>query len=85
MKIAVELTLTPVQDDYEPIVVDFIKKIRQSGFAVKENPLSTQIYGDYDQVMDFLKEEIQIAMDAMDRGLLNMKIVKSDRYDHARF
>lgn len=85
MNISVELTLTPIQDDFEPIIIDFIKKLRNSGLTVKENPLSTQVYGDYDKVMDFLKEEIKIAMEAMDRGLLYMKLVKSDRSDYAPF
>lgn len=79
MKISVELTLTPIQDDYEPIVIDFIKAMRRSGLTVLENPLSTQVYGEYDNVMQILQEEIQIAFEAMDRGLLQMKIVKSDR------
>ena len=79
MKISVELTLTPIQDDYEPIVIDFIKAMRRSGLTVLENPLSTQVYGEYDNVMQILQEEIQIAFEAMDWGLLQMKIVKSDR------
>lgn len=79
MKISVELTLTPIQDDYEPIIIDFIKAMRISGLTVLENPLSTQVYGEYDKVMQILQEEIQVAFEAMDRGLLHMKLVKSDR------
>lgn len=85
MEISIELTLTPIQDDFEPIIIDFIKKLRQSRFRVIENPLSTQIYGDYDDVMDFLKEEIKTAMEAMDRGLLHLKMVKSNRSDYKPF
>ena len=51
MNISVELTLTPIQDDYEPPIIHFIKRLRTSGLIVKENPLSTQVYGDYDTVM----------------------------------
>lgn len=79
MNISVELTLSPLQDDFEPHVIDFIKKLRSSGLTIRENPLSTQIYGDYDRVMNVLQEEIKTVMEAMDRGLLYMKIVKSDR------
>lgn len=85
MNISVELTLTPIQDDYEPIIIDFIKAVRNSGFSVKENPLSTQVYGDYDDVMEFLKEEAKTAIEAMDRGLLHMKIVKSNRNNYTPF
>jgi uncharacterized protein YqgV (UPF0045/DUF77 family) len=50
---------------------------------VKENPLSTQVYGEYDEVMTLLNSEIKVAFEAMDRGLIYMKIVKSDRSDYA--
>jgi len=85
MNISVELTFTPIQDDYEPLIIDFIQKIRNSGFTVKENPLSTQIYGDYDKIMEFLQEEVKAAFEAMDRGLLHMKLVKSNRSDYTPF
>lgn len=82
MKISVELTLTPLQDDFEPIIIQFIKKLRSSGLKILENPLSTQVFGDYDDVMKVLTSEIKEAMDLMDNGLLYMKIVKTDRYDY---
>ena len=58
MNISVELTLTPLQNDFEPIIINFIKKLRQSGLTVLENPLSTQVFGDYDEVMDVLTKLI---------------------------
>lgn len=82
MKISVELTLTPIQDDYEPTIINFIKSLRDSGLTVKENPLSTQVYGDYDEVMDLLKTEMKIALEAVERGLLYIKVVKTDRSDY---
>ena len=82
MKISVELTLTPLQDNYEPAIIHFIKKLRASKLKVLENPLSTQVYGDYDVVMGVLKDEIKEALELVDRGLLYMKIVKSDRHDY---
>ncbi|WP_338732608.1 thiamine-binding protein [Mangrovimonas cancribranchiae] len=82
MKISVELTLTPIQDDYEPSIIHFIKKLRASNLNVLENPLSTQVYGDYDEVMKVLTTEIKEAFELVERGLLYMKIVKSDRHDY---
>lgn len=82
MKISVELTLSPLQDDYEPAIINFIKNLRRSGLRVVENPLSTQIFGDYDRVMEVLQEEMKIALEAVDRGLMYIKIVKSDRSDY---
>lgn len=82
MKISVELTLTPLQDNYEPAIINFIKSLRNSGLTVLENPLSTQVYGDYDTVMNLLQKEMKSALEAVERGLLYIKIVKSDRSDY---
>ena len=82
MDISVELTLTPLQDDFEEHIIHFIKRLRASNFTVLENPLSTQIYGDYDQVMQLLQTEIKAVFELMDKGLLFLKIVKTDRSDY---
>lgn len=82
MKISVELTLTPLQDNYEPAIIAFIQSLRASGLTVLENPLSTQVYGEYDAVMNVLQKEMKIALEAVERGLLYIKIVKSDRSDY---
>jgi uncharacterized protein YqgV (UPF0045/DUF77 family) len=83
MDISIELTLSPLQDDYEPAIIDFIKKLRASGLKIKENSLSTHIYGEYEEVMAVLNSEIKSAFEGIDRGLIFMKIVKSDRSDYA--
>ena len=82
MNISVELTLTPLQDNFEPPIINFIKKLRDSGLTVLENPLSTQVFGDYDAVMHVLNIETKIALAAVDNGLLLMKIVKTDRSEY---
>ena len=81
MNISVELTFSPLQDTFEEHIINFIKKLRASGLTILENPLSTQVYGDYDTVMAVLNTEIKEAFELMDKGLLFMKIVKSDRSD----
>lgn len=79
MRISVDLTLSPLQDDYEMHVINFIKVLRASKFSVLENPLSTQIFGDYDDVMLFLAQAIKKSFQDVDISVLNMKIVKTDR------
>ncbi|MEP2058307.1 MAG: thiamine-binding protein [Maribacter litoralis] len=82
MDISVELTFSPLQDDFEQHIIDFIKKLRASELTILENPLSTQVFGTYDEVMAVLNTEIKAAFELMDRGLLFMKIVKSDRSEY---
>jgi len=47
-----------------------------------ENPLSTQVYGEYDEVMKVLNREMKMALEAVERGLIYIKIVKSDRSNY---
>jgi uncharacterized protein YqgV (UPF0045/DUF77 family) len=82
MKISVDLTLSPLQNDYEAHVISFIKALRASKFTVLENPLSTQIYGDYDDLMTFLHKAIKTSFEGVDISVLTMKIVKTDRSDY---
>ena len=79
MKISVELTLMPLQQDFEIPIIDFIKRLRNSKFKVLENPMSTQIYGDYDELMPYLTNEIKASLAQQENAVLNLKIVTSDR------
>ncbi len=82
MNISVELTFSPLQDDFEEHIINFIKKIRSSGLTVLENPLSTQVYGEYDAVMKVLFVDIKEAFEIMNKGLLYIKVVKTDRSEY---
>jgi|TARA_X000000950_G_scaffold41280_1_gene45103 uncharacterized protein YqgV (UPF0045/DUF77 family) len=79
MKVSIELTLTPLSDDFEPSIKTFIKKIRNLNFKVIENPLSTQIFGEYDTLMSCIQETIKETFEEESFVMLNMKIVKGDR------
>lgn len=82
MNISVELTLSPLQDQFDEPVMAFIKSLRASGLRVIENPLSTQVYGPYDEVMNLVQTHLKEAFESFDNGLLLMKIVKTDRSDY---
>lgn len=82
MKVSIELTLMPLQNDFETPIKTFIKKLRASQFTVIENPLSTQIYGDLDLLMPFLTQEIKATFNTVDASVINMKIVKTDRSNY---
>ena len=63
----------------DQVLKTFIKKIRTLGFKVIENPLSTQIYGEYGPLMSSLQNTIKETFDEESFVMLNMKIVKGDR------
>lgn len=82
MEISVELTFSPLQNDFEPPIINLIKALRESGLDIKENSLSTQVFGPYEKVMAVINKEIKLALAAVDHGLLYIKIVKSNRIDY---
>ncbi len=79
MNVSVELTFSPLQDNYEPEIIRFIKALRASGLTVLENPLSTQVYGEYQQVMEVLHREMGRSLEGVEQGVFYLKMVKSDR------
>ena len=79
MNISVELTLLPLNDDFESSIKSFIKKLRTLGFKVLENPMSTHIYGEYDTLMHSLQDLIKKSFENEPSVVLNMKIIKGDR------
>lgn len=79
MNISVELTLLPLKNEYIPPIKRFIKHLKDSGFTVMENPLSTHIYGEYDALMSFLNDEVKAIFEAQESVMLLMKLVKGDR------
>lgn len=56
----VEISMYALSDDYEKKVIDFIQRIKQNkNIRVEVNGLSTQLFGEYDILMDVLKKEMR--------------------------
>tara|TARA_Y100000746_G_C15394319_1_gene403635 strand:+ start:850 stop:1083 length:234 start_codon:yes stop_codon:yes gene_type:complete len=72
----------PLNDNYKDVIKDFILSIRNSELKVLENPLSTQIYGDYDKLIDLLKVKIKDVFSNNEGIMVNLKIVNGDRSNY---
>ena len=60
MQISVDLSLYPLTADYEPPIIAFIQRLQGiEELTVATNHLTTQLLGDYDLVMDTLKEAMR--------------------------
>ncbi len=79
MTVSIDISMYPLHKDFEIPIKNFIKKLRSSGFTTIENPLSTQVYGNYNDVMDWLKENIEEAFLNENNCVFNLKIIKGDR------
>ncbi len=60
MKLSVEISKYPLHQDYIPFIKDFIERLNaHTGLKVITNTMSTQVFGDYDTLMQVLGEEMK--------------------------
>tara|TARA_B100001093_G_C26618982_1_gene923696 strand:+ start:726 stop:986 length:261 start_codon:yes stop_codon:yes gene_type:complete len=82
MKTSIEITLMPLNNDYQEIIKEFIVSLRNEDFKIIENPLSTQIYGDFDKMMNSLIFRIKKYFSIHEGIIINLKIVNGDRSNY---
>ena len=76
MEISVEISMCPLTEDYLGYIKDFIERLENTqGISVVGNTISTQIFGDYDRVMDILKKEIKASWDEFGRSIFVCKFL----------
>lgn len=79
MQLSVDISLYPLKDDYAPIVIDIIERLKQyEGLRVICNTMSTQIFGEYDLVHDVLRKEMQHSIATHGRSIFVCKFVDGD-------
>lgn len=62
MEIGAEISLYPLASDYAPGIKAFLERLRAAdGLKVVTTSLSTQVFGDYDQVVATLAREMRSA------------------------
>ncbi|MDH5357864.1 MAG: hypothetical protein OEY48_01765 [Gammaproteobacteria bacterium] len=82
MRISVDISLYPLTQNYVEPILAFIDKLEANPkLVVKRNSLSTQIFGEYHDVMDCLKGEIESVFDQIPASAFVLKMVGSDRAD----
>ena len=78
MKVAVDISLYPLQDDLIPPILDVIERLKLCDeLYVDTNAMSTQIRGEYDDVMAALNEEIKTTFESLPRAVFVMKILNN--------
>lgn len=78
MKVAVDISLYPLQDDVIPPIVDVIERLKSHDrLYVDTNAMSTQIRGEYDVVMAALNDEIRTTLESLPKAVFVMKILNN--------
>ena len=75
MKIAVDISLYPLDKDFIPPIKDVIDRLNAyEDLEVWTNAMSTQVVGEFDVVMDALKQEIGTTFASIPKGVFVMKM-----------
>ena len=78
MRVAVDISLYPLDADFIPPIQDVIERLNgYPDIEVVTNPMSTQLRGDYDDVMAALNKEIKATFDRVPKAVFAMKILNN--------
>lgn len=79
MECSVEVSMYPLTSDYESTIISFIKRLRKHPFiSVETNGMSTQVFGDYDRVMNAIKSEMKNTFLSEEKVVFNMKVINGN-------
>lgn len=78
MKVAVDISLYPLDADFIPPIKDIIERFsNDASLQVWTNPMSTQIRGEYDDVMRALQREIGTTFEKLPKAVFAIKILNN--------
>lgn len=78
MKVAVDISLYPLDAEFIPPIRNVIERLNAyPGLEVVTNPMSTQLRGEYDDVMAALNKEIRTTFEQVPKAVFAMKILNN--------
>ncbi len=78
MKTSVEISYYPLNDDYITPIKGFIDRLNQyDNLVVNTNGMSTQVFGEYRDVMSAITDEIEKSFE-LPHSVFVMKVINAD-------
>jgi len=78
VKVSVDISYYPLLVEYIPFIKGFIERLnKHKNIVAKTNGMSTQVFGDYDEVMAILTAEIKKSFE-LPHSIFVMKVINSD-------
>jgi uncharacterized protein YqgV (UPF0045/DUF77 family) len=78
MKASVEISMYPLGREYVPDIKNFIERMKNhSGIICEVNGMSTQLFGDYREIMQALTDEIEVSFERHGKSVFVLKIVNA--------
>jgi uncharacterized protein YqgV (UPF0045/DUF77 family) len=76
MDIGVEISLYPLHQEFIPPIQNFIDRLNADRrLRIVTNSMSTQVFGDYDAVMQTLVRELRATLESNDKAVFVMKVL----------
>ena len=82
MRVAVDISLYPLSENFIPPIKDVIARFNQySDISVVTNPMSTQLRGEFDDVMDALRKELGTTFEQVPKAVFAIRILNNPLQD----
>lgn len=76
LQLSVDISEYPLTENYIPAIKDFIERLQATkDLSVVCNTMSTQIFGEYDLVMNTLKEEMRRSYEQFGKAIFVCKFI----------
>lgn len=79
MYLSVQLSWYPLKEEYKQPIKDLIARLKQTGLEVYPGRMSTEIFGDYDEVMRVLSDTMKWSFETYGKSVFVAKIMEGDR------
>ena len=79
MKISLEISLYPLDDNFLTIIQDIVARLnKETRIKCYTNTMSTQVFGEFDDVMSLLKETVGYSFSNYGKQVFVAKFLNSD-------
>ncbi|MEO1258272.1 MAG: hypothetical protein AAFZ15_05725 [Bacteroidota bacterium] len=79
MRASVEISMYPLDAKYGTTILNFISRLQQhDGLIVRSNSMSTQVFGEYGEMMAILTKEMKQSFEEDKTVVMVMKLVNMD-------
>lgn len=78
MNTSIDISYYPLKDEFKPSIKDFIQRLNKyQNIVVQSNGMSTQVFGDFREVMDILTNEIEKSF-SIPHSVFILKIINAN-------
>ena len=79
MDVSVEVSMYPLKDEYIPAIQSFIDRVNTyPELHVLTNTKSTQLFGEFDFLMDVMRDEMRRSYETFGRAIFVCKFIQGD-------